>query len=321
MIQELLVNGLTMDISVSDFDIWSHFYGIAGPTLTLSADISSMIYIDKWGIVTIKNTLVAGLQEVLISYNDLVTGVASYGVLDHDFPSEILILGAGYEGFIYYLKIYNGAYDTSAIQNGNMYEQGQGCVYPVSNSQCISDCVDFNKNRQCDPCNCNGSCIDDPNTCLECDATCNYFCDQSQQCIDILTYCSPHPYDSVTATCLWGVTCINNCQHCLNNTQCITCITGFNLQPDLSCGNGCPTGYYEENSICQQCYPDCSSCIGGNDDDCLGCSAPNSSLYTLSTSLGNGQCICDAEYFESATNPLVCTSCHGNCSSCTGSPI
>ena len=150
---------------------------------------------------------------------------------------------------MYSFKVFDGTFSTTYLTSGNPYNDGVSCVYPLDHSECISDCEDSNKNSQCVSCNCDESCLTDPNQCIECAPNCNGFCDHTQ-CIDILTYCSPHPYDPDNATCLWGVICISDCQHCLNNTECITCNTGLNVQPDLTCATGCPPTYYKDNGVC-----------------------------------------------------------------------
>lgn len=53
---------------------------------------------------------------------------------------------------------------------------------------------------------------------------------------------------------------------CLCNLSCV-------FVADGTCMDGCPTGYYEDESgqKCEPCHPSCQSCIGKHSHECIAC--------------------------------------------------
>ena len=170
------------------------------------------------------------------------------------------------------------------------------------------------------------------NICAACSAACSRCTDSSSyQC----SACKPGFFLQPASTiCLdscpsgyWGDTGINVCSACdaacslctgSSNTQCLTCNSGFFLQPvpqDTTCISSCPLGFWEDatNHICAPCDYSCESCLGGTNNQCTACK-PGFFLQPASTICLDS---CPSGYWGNTTNN-VCSACDTACSTCTG---
>jgi proprotein convertase subtilisin/kexin type 5 len=85
---------------------------------------------------------------------------------------------------------------------------------------------------------------------------------------------APIYYSSLTNDC---EACHATCERCTSGseTSCTEChtLSPF-LHPDSSCSTECKEGTYEDppgSKICKLCHPECNTCFGGNNDQCLTC--------------------------------------------------
>ena len=123
--------------------------------------------------------------------------------------------------------------------------------------------------------------------------------------------CAVKQYLSAFLTC---ENCVDyNCQLCSNDTTCITCMTGYYLNPNGSCSTNCSNSYYADqiSGNCLSCPIECSNCK--NTSYCT--------LCTISHYLSvNHIClsICpDKTYANSISR--ICEDCDSTCLSCNGS--
>lgn len=72
----------------------------------------------------------------------------------------------------------------------------------------------------------------------------------------------------------------------------------FLLLPEGSCVSACPDGFYgdEDTNDCEECHPDCATCGGPEESDCVSCREGDV--------LENGECVseheaCPAKTFRS----------------------
>ena len=87
-----------------------------------------------------------------------------------------------------------------------------------------------------------------------------------------------HYWNQTEDTCM---PCPYHCMSCLSGDRCATCDnalmqTGRKLSGQGSCD--CPViGFYDdkaaEDIVCHACHPDCLTCSGPRDHDCLTCEA------------------------------------------------
>ena len=78
----------------------------------------------------------------------------------------------------------------------------------------------------------------------------------------------------------------------------------------------CMSNYYTSATdplICSECHDDCNTCNGGTSSDCKSCAADNTELLS-----SPGACSCVKGWYSSWTNPLKCSQCHDDCSTCNG---
>ena len=112
--------------------------------------------------------------------------------------------------------------------------------------------------------------------------------------------------------------CNSECSSCSGglNTDCLACSDSHAsvASPPGQCA--CNTDCYASSTnplVCAVCNSECTSCSGGLNTNCVACSDIHASVASPP-----GQCLCDAGYYASATNPIVCTICNSECGSCTG---
>jgi hypothetical protein len=112
---------------------------------------------------------------------------------------------------------------------------------------------------------------------------------------------------SFNSICL---SCPNNCVTCLNNYQCLTCITGyFFTSINYLCTLLCPDGFYNDSISCFSCPVGCKSC---DSKICITCIDG----YVLSIN----QCLskCLQGFYSNIDN--ICLSCSAPCLSCYVNP-
>lgn len=67
----------------------------------------------------------------------------------------------------------------------------------------------------------------------------------------------PNTYYGDGTSCL---VCLNQCYNCTNATYCLSCSSGYSLNPDHSCQTSCPVGYLSASLVCQKCTSPCLTC-------------------------------------------------------------
>ena len=78
----------------------------------------------------------------------------------------------------------------------------------------------------------------------------------------------------------------------------------------------CVDGWYASSTNpleCSECHNDCTTCNGGTGSDCKRCAADNTWIRSIP-----GSCSCKDGWYASSTNPLECTQCHDDCTTCNG---
>jgi proprotein convertase subtilisin/kexin type 5 len=103
--------------------------------------------------------------------------------------------------------------------------------------------------------------------------------------------------------------CVNPCLTCNSNigNKCLSCVNGTYLY-SFECLDICPSGYYEDLSVCSPCDFSCSTCS---------ISPINCTSCPIGAYLSNSTCITscpDHFYADSVIN--LCISCPDNCSTC-----
>ena len=225
----------------------------------------------------------------------------------------------GFQGFIYRMIIYD---DPDTDSGSLLNALNLGCllasclgVCPQETDQCIPDCEDPLKTSDCNQnCNCGGkSCrSNDPDSCISCHEDCNGLCTQSMDSNSCagspMDYCSPYQYDPVSESCSFDPTCVNNCDLCYKTSECQDCSPGYYLTPSKLCSAVCPSGYYPNGEVCEECHSDCSECTGPSNSECTACTDSKRTAVS-------GTCKCSESYFEDSG---ACKECHVSCKECTG---
>jgi proprotein convertase subtilisin/kexin type 5 len=103
------------------------------------------------------------------------------------------------------------------------------------------------------------------------------------------------------------VPCVNQCYNCTNSTYCLSCITGYSLNPDKKCLTTCPDGYSSVSSICVLCTSNCLTC-SSTPSTCTKCANP----YFLTGSSCVQTC---PDTFYGSNN--LCLTCINQCYNCT----
>ena len=185
--------------------------------------------------------------------------------------------------------------------------------------KCTDKCPDYqaNVNQVCTNCT-DKKCLVCSNTdlssCLKCD---NYLL--GSKCYDV---CPKTYYPNSTSSCN---KCIDNCNVCENNRECLICSEGYSLFMN-QCTLGCPDGYVsiEEEvgiKVCEKCDTGCKTCEVSNTSNCITC-LKNFFLH-------NDQCIeaCPVGYYSNDVNECkkcntdLCSTCSDSgktCQQCTG---
>jgi hypothetical protein len=109
--------------------------------------------------------------------------------------------------------------------------------------------------------------------------------------------------------------CDSECEHCINETRCISCRFNKHLL-DGKCVNACPLGFFLGNSSCSLCYPSCESCYGPSKKNCLFCTKG----FKYSQEIMECVSDCpDGTYFNDLLN--ICSLCDTkNCINCIKEP-
>ena len=114
--------------------------------------------------------------------------------------------------------------------------------------------------------------------------------------------------DAVTQTCVY---CTAPCKTCSStSTTCLSCLTGvlYNYQ----CPTNCPSQYFNQSGVCQQCPNSCSFCTSLT--NCINC-ANNYFQY-------NGYCVSQCPATNAVILNQACTACSGaNCHECTSADV
>jgi proprotein convertase subtilisin/kexin type 5 len=182
-------------------------------------------------------------------------------------------------------------------------------------------------NQQCVTCNSSlnncSTCINST-WCTSCQA--NFYlysgkCISAADCNQILSY-----YLNIQqSACLQ---CVAPCQYCTSQIVCLSCLTGFLIESNQTCGHSCPIMFYADSStkVCQPCNSTvCRTCTN-TANTCLDCfnnsdaTKPNTNLnFSI---LFNRTCInqssCPTEYYIDFTlQTPQCLACVSPCRECT----
>ncbi|KAL4500928.1 hypothetical protein ABPG72_020162 [Tetrahymena utriculariae] len=197
------------------------------------------------------------------------------------------------------------------------------CLTCPSSQKCSQCITGYTPNSQ------NTECIQCPEGCSQCDQ--NYGCNQcfSGYTISInpinnlQQYCKKNCpvgyYDQVTDQYTMAQQCnpcISMCAQCSSNTQCDTCITGYQYIPQQKkCKIICSSNQFRDstnNFDCTNCLDNCASCT--DRQSCTTCT--NGYQYILQFN----QClpICSTNQFRDPTQSYLCQNCYPSCQSCTG---
>ncbi len=111
------------------------------------------------------------------------------------------------------------------------------------------------------------------------------------------------------------IVCSPNCKTCNGpgSSQCTSCHLGKNLQPDNSCGFGCPLFYFPNaDSKCVTCHPNCETCSNELINSCTSCN-----IDRVRTAAGECVKKCSTAFFYFALTD-TCAKCHSDCLECNG---
>lgn len=104
--------------------------------------------------------------------------------------------------------------------------------------------------------------------------------------------------------------CSNNCTTCsMISSNCTSCSSPLFLYND-SCVSSCPTGMFQNGTLCQTCVSPCLTCTSAT--VCLSCST---NFYTNFTCVIAS--LCPSGTFGNTTS-LRCDACSNNCTTCSG---
>lgn len=179
--------------------------------------------------------------------------------------------------------------------------------YYFGNNSCVTTCPDTFyvavNSTICTSCNALVclNCINTAETCTSCSNPYFLF---GNSCLAVC----PNTYYGDSNLCK---SCINNCKNCSSATYCLSCATGYSLNPDNTCLTTCPSGYASVNSVCSLCTANCVTCSGST-SSCNSCTGS----YFLSVS----SCVlsCPNTFFGNVTSNR-CVGCINNCYNCTSS--
>lgn len=129
-----------------------------------------------------------------------------------------------------------------------------------------------------------------------------------------LTYCPSGYYASVNiGVCdLCDQSCLTCSSVSFNCTSCPKNNPNTEYLYNYACVASCPTGYYNSNYVCYQCFQGCSSCNGSGKDNCQSC---NWQYYLVS---GSTSCelSCPPGQFIDPTYSNSCSLCDVYCATC-----
>uniref|UniRef100_A0A8C6KVW4 Proprotein convertase subtilisin/kexin type 5a n=1 Tax=Nothobranchius furzeri TaxID=105023 RepID=A0A8C6KVW4_NOTFU len=135
--------------------------------------------------------------------------------------------------------------------------------------------------------------------------------DDYSHCVPSAYMCSPHQYADQDGECH---SCHKYCHRCSGpgKAHCLTCNQGHLLM-NGSCVDGCPTGYYAEESKqrCEPCHASCHSCVGKQSQQCLTCKAH---LFQEAK-----ECVetCRHRYHYGNAVSRTCEKCDPSCAECS----
>ena len=90
-----------------------------------------------------------------------------------------------------------------------------------------------------------------------------------------------------------------NCNDCPKDV-CISCTNSTFLNSSKLCSGNCPTGYYQDVTICTLCDISCLSCTGPGNGLCLVCNDPKGYYLFL------GLCVNKCPYGSAQTGTKQC---------------
>ena len=178
------------------------------------------------------------------------------------------------------------------------------------NNTCIDNCpTHFTLvNSVCVACNSScGNCLNNANYCTSCDSS--LFLEQSSG--NCLQNCNPgtFPLNQICQECN------SNCLTCINTaTNCLSCPTSYLLYNNV-CYSKCPQNTYQSSTrenqiICVDCDPSCSSCEGDS-NNCTSC--PEKKILFNHSCIGN----CSAQFIWLNS---TCIPCNSSCKACIKNP-
>ena len=103
----LVQKGSKLEYGINTGDlVWSLYNGQTGSSV--STALTSNLYIDKWGILSISHVESSSFSTLQVFYNNNHGSVLLIINPWTDSSSNLLILGSTFKGFLYYLKIFRG---------------------------------------------------------------------------------------------------------------------------------------------------------------------------------------------------------------------
>jgi len=188
----------------------------------------------------------------------------------------------------------------------------QNCTSPYlldSNNKCVSKCPD-------------GYSAAPEGVCKPCIVTDCAQCTSDQKLCESCVYPKSLNDNSCVPNCPKGkvakngkcVSCIPNCNECLDTTTCNNCTSPFLLNDAKQCVDNCTKGSVEVNGTCKNCTdPYCDVCA----QDTTTCKKCTTGLYLAK----NGTCVrnCSSGTFTDTLSGK-CSDCYTTCATCSGYP-
>ena len=195
--------------------------------------------------------------------------------------------------------------------------------YHLSEKKCLPSCpsTTYDDSNICR--NCHATCLtcsgSSANNCASCDTSVASKAKYNIQSNNCIQTCPSNTFDDSNICRLCDKACLtcdgtqaNNCLSC--NPSSPTNIYLYLAQK--MCVANCPGTTYNDNNVCRNCDPTCSTCSGGTLTDCLTCdtNSPTNGKYHQSLK----KCVATCPVGTTDDGGICRDSCHASCQTCSG---
>ena len=284
--------------------------------------VKSKVYIDEWNLISL---IVSGTSLIVYSKTNAAISLTLQSAYSESQSFNFAIGSRGgysngsLRGFCWYFVVADSVLTPSSFMSTSSCTSclsptctksvSPSIVDPYAGTGCVSMVSGKNKNSWDNSCpsssyfGCSGS------TLLNC--LCSF-----GSCV--LSGNTPvcNCASGLIATSTNCISCLSDCQTCITNNVCSSCIAS-NASPSGS-GCACNSGFYNITSLtssssCLSCNPNCLTCSTSN--LCISCKDTNA---IPSMSIG---CECKSSYYNSTSLNAngACLACNADCKTCSSS--